>query len=265
MKRLNSLLIIFVCIGLSGAKKCPSIPDVNPTPTPTPVVEPTPCPEGQCIIGYTNSEPPMPICGECPPEDPCQGITCSPGSHCNPKTGECIPDPPPANPCPKELAEGAYVYMNNKAYGNGFDSTVRVHGDVAFCEAIHGEAINDCHLEGWPQRVECEYYLLGNNCPVWEYKYGDVVYFCHDNHDALVSCDHYGNPSDRDDPQTPTTGDTLETLQGFEGEPKICGLHRDEFGPMQGYFIIAHGNAQIRACKPDRNSDTCGPWRPFNH
>lgn len=243
------------------APPCPPIPPENP------------CPEGKCIIGYTNTIPPTPICGECPPPKPCEGITCNPGYHCNIRTGQCEPDIPTTNPCPKELAPGAFAYMNDKAYGNGFDSTVRVHGDTAFCQAIHGVSENDCHLEGWPQRVACEIYLIGG-CPVWQFKTNDSpsLYLCHDDHNALASCDHFGNPIDRDDPQTPTFGNTLATLTGFEGEPKQCGLQRDNFGPMAGYFVIAHGGPrdcdkvtgpfyQIRACKTDYTG--CGPWRNF--
>ncbi len=204
------------------------------------------------------------VCVPDSPYVPCQGIECDPGYHC--ERDVCVKDEPtPENPCPKIPDPSAIIYMNDKAYGNGWDSTVRVKGDTEFCRLIHGESINDCHLEGWPKRVECEYFLLGGNCPVWEYESNGVIYLCHDDHNAIASCDHFGNPVYRDDPQTPTTGDTLETLRGFEGEPKICGLHRDSFGPYQGYFIIAHGKASIRACRPDRDNDTCGPWRAFDH
>lgn len=234
------------------------------------------CVEGKCIAscdGYncqtgfhcevTDNKP---TCVRDPIIDPCAGVVCDPGTHC--EKGNCIPNnpPPPSNPCPKELDPAAIVYMNNKAYGLGWDSTVRVKNDPEFCRLIYGDPLNDCHLEGWPKRAECEYYLLGNNCPIWEYTVdGKTIYLCHDDQSTIASCDHFGNPVYRDDPQTPTTGDTLETLKGFEGEPKVCGLHRDAYGPYQGFFVIAHGNAKIRACKPDRNPDTCGPWKPFNH
>lgn len=204
-----------------------------------------------------------PTCVRDPIIDPCAGVACDPGYHC--EKGNCISDIPVENVCPKILSENAVIYMNNKPYGNGFDATVRVKGDAEFCFLIHGSSINDCHLEGWPKREECEYYLLDNNCPVWEYMSNGTIYLCNDNHSAIASCDHFGNPAHRDDPQTPTTGDTLENLRGFEGEPKSCGLHRDSFGPYQGYFIIAHGIGQVRACRPDRDDKTCGPWKPFNH
>lgn len=192
-----------------------------------------------------------------------------------PKLGEPWPGepPPPTDVCPKPLASGSRVYLNDKAYGNGFDSTVRVQGDPEFCKLIHGEALNDCHLEGWPQQAACEMQLLGVTvgkayaCPVWQYTVdnGANVYPCSDDQTALASCDHFGNPVDRDDPQTPTTGDTLETLQGFEGEPKACGLQRDAHGPIAGFFTIAHGSGKVRACRPDNQESGCGPWRPFDH
>lgn len=232
------------------------------------------CVEGKCIAscdGYNCQAgfhceviDNKPICVRDPIVDPCSGVTCDPDYHC--EKGNCVPNnPPTTNPCPKELAPNTVVYMNHKAYGQGWDSAVRVKGDPELCRLIHGESINDCHLEGWPKRAECEYYLLGNNCPVWEYMSNGIVYLCNDDHSAIASCDHFGNPINRDDPQTPTTGDTLENLRGFEGEPKVCGLHRDAFGPYQGYFTVAHGNGKLRACKPDRNPDTCSEWKGFNH
>src|SRR5512139_1466659 len=88
------------------------------------------CIEGQCIgncEGY-NCQTGFhcevidndPTCVKDPPWDPCQGVVCDTGYHC--EKGNCIPDnPPPTDPCPKDLAEGSIIYMNNKAYGNGFD------------------------------------------------------------------------------------------------------------------------------------------------
>ncbi len=207
------------------------------------------CVLGQCVVN----------------PDPCEGVTCDPKFHC--EKGNCVADnPPPIEmACPKDPGPNAVVYMADKAYGKGLDSTVRVKGDPEFCFLIHGEWINDCHLEGWPKRAECEYHLLNDNCPVWEYRSNGIIYLCHDDPNAIASCDHFGNPVYRDDPKTPTTGSTLETLKGFEGEPKLCGLHRDEHGPYQGFFTVAHGKAEIHACKPDRLQATCGPWRAFDH
>jgi hypothetical protein len=127
--------------------------------------------------------------------------------------------------------------MNNNNYGQGFDATVRVRGDSQFCFLIHGVNTNDCHLDGWSKRTQCEMELLGG-CPRWQY-----------------SSDN-GNTVFRDDPKTPDV---------FEGQPKECGNQRDEFGPNAGFFTIAHGFGLIRSCKPDLNPSTCGPWRTFNH
>jgi hypothetical protein len=200
------------------------------------------CPEGLCVVGWTNSVPPTPFCGECRTRV----------SH------------PAFSNCPKPLAAGAVVYLNDKAYGQGFDSTVRVHGDPEFCRLIHGVSVDDCHLEGWPKRVECEMELI-HGCPIWQFTAdsGTTVEPCVDNQAARASCDHFGSVEYRDDPQTPTTGDTLGTLQGFEGRPLACGLQRDAYGPMAGFFTVAHGVGQVRACKPDQGG--CGPWRPFDH
>lgn len=214
----------------------------SPAATAAPAARPASCPEGLCVLGWTNSVPPTPICGEC-------------------RTGG---ERPPPTPCPKPLAPGAYAYLNDKAYGLGFDSTVRVHGDPEFCRLVHGVAIDDCHLEGWPKRVECEMDLL-DGCPVWQFTAdgGATVEACVDDHAAWASCDHFGSVEYRDDPQTPTTGDSLETIQGFEGRPLACGLQRDAHGPMAGFFTVAHGVGHVRACRPDGAG--CGPWRPFDH
>lgn len=234
------------------------------------------CVQGTCVgscDGFTCStgfhcemSNNKPTCVRDPIVDPCAGVVCDPGSHC--EKGNCVPDtpPPPTNPCPKTLAEGAIVYMNDKAYGQGWDSTVRVKGDPEFCRIIYGQTLNDCHLEGWPKRAECEYYLLNNNCPIWQYspdKNNAVI--CHDDRSAEASCDHFGNPVFRDDPATRTTGDNLENLKGFEGEPKVCGLHRDEFGPYEGFFMVAHGIGFVRACTDKLDPKTCGPWQKFDH
>jgi hypothetical protein len=181
-------------------------------------------------------------------------------------TPEPTPTPTPPTACPKPLAPGAYVYLNDKAAGHGFDSTPRVHGDPEFCRLVHGVAVNDCHLEGWSQQVACELELVGG-CPRWEFtKDKQVVAQCRDNHDAVASCDHFGTQPNQDDPQTPTTGTTIETLRGFEGRPLECGLQRDSFGPYAGFFTIAHGEGYVRACAPnDLASLRCGPWRNFSH
>jgi len=190
---------------------------------------------------------------------------CPAGEQCNlvGDAYQCVAIPPPAA-CPKQLEPGAYVYLNNKPAGHGFDATPRVHGDTEFCRLIHGVAVNDCHLEGWPTRVACEEELLGG-FPIWEFSATAdpaTAIFCHDDHNAQASCDHYGTQPNQDDPQTPTTGDTIEDLRGFEGLPLNCGLYRDTYGPNACYFIVAHGKGYIRACKPDGTG--CGPWQKFD-
>jgi hypothetical protein len=258
-KVLLYLVKIFVffaaLLGLNVEEMCPipqepapeETPIEGPVPSPEATADPSPqrtapgCPAGQCVIGRTNTFPSRVLCGECP---------------------SSAPHPRPTF-CPKLLAPGAYVYLNDKAYGQGFDSTPRVHGDPEFCRLIHGEAINDCHLEGWPKRAQCEMELM-HGCPIWQFTVdGTTIHPCVDNHAAAASCDHFGSVEYRDDPQTPTTGDTIWNLKGFEGRPLECGLQRDAYGPMAGFFTVAHGIGQIRACKP--NGTGCGPWRPFDH
>ncbi len=218
--------------------------DPGPQAALDPVLEratPAGCPAGQCARGRTNTVPPHLLCGPCPA-----------------RTLR-----PVATFCPKPLAPGAYVYLNDKPYGQGFDSTPRVHGDPEFCYLIHQVWINDCHLESWPKRTQCEMELM-HGCPIWQYTVdGTAVHGCFDDREAAASCDHFGSVEYRDDPQTPTTGDTIWTLKGFEGRPLECGLQRNAFGPMAGFFTVAHGIGNVRACKPD--GTRCGPWQPFNH
>lgn len=207
-------------------------PKPEPTPTPEPTIEPTPVPTPT----LTPNPTPIPT-----------------------------PTTTPISNCPKDLAPGAYVYLNNKPYGQGFDSSQRVKGDPEFCFLVNGVRTNDCSLEGWSRRTACEIELSGG-CNDWQfspYPDGKNAEICHDDQNALASCDHFGDPIYRDDPKTPTTGDTLAELKGFEGMPKQCGLQRDHFGPNAGYFTIAHGKGYVRACL--HKGGGCGPWRPFNH
>lgn len=208
-------------------------PTPAPTPTPTPEPTPTPTPEP------TPTSTPVPTPTPTPIPTP-------------------TPTPPPGTFCPKPLAVGSEVYMNAKAYGQGFDSTVRVKGDPAFCLAIHGVVTNDCHLEGWPTRVQCEMELIGG-CPIWQWQTDQHpgITACLDKDPYStggMSCDHFGNVEFRDDPVTPQ----------FEGQPVECGLQRDSVGhPMAGFFTIAHGLGRVRACKPGGTG--CSPWRPVDH
>ncbi len=231
----------------------------NPKPTPTPIPEPT-VPSPICEIDQVCG------CWHQPPGQDWQQLPPCPTPTPTPvPTPTPTPTPQPQTACPKTLAEGAYVYVTNKAYGQGFDAGVRVKGDKEFCRLIHGVEVNDCHLEGWPRRSACEMELMGG-CPVWQYavdKNGNGKQVCHDDQYAVASCDHFGDPVDRDDPKTPTTGDTVATLVGFEGRPLECGLQRDAFGPYAGFFTVAHGKGYIRACKPDGTE--CGSFKGFDH
>ncbi len=166
------------------------------------------------------------------------------------------PTPPPVSACPKPLEPGARVYVAAKRWGQGQDSTIRVAGDKAFCQAIHGVPDNDCHLEGWPTRTACELELAGG-CPIWQYRVGELIRPCLQTaNEPALSCDHFGSPPAdmRDDPQTPQ----------FEGKPAECGLQRDGRGePKAGFFIIAHGLGDVRACLPDATN--CSNWIAVNH
>lgn len=203
--------------------------DPGPTPQPTPpVATPTPTPTA------TPQEPtPTPV----PTPLPTPTV------------------PPVVSYLPKPLADGAIVYLNNKVHGQGLDSTVRVRGDKEFCYLIHGVYDIDCHLEGWPKRAEAEM-ELAKGCPVWEYKQGNEIRDCHqvENDETRMSCDHFGSVEYRDDPITPA----------FEGKPEQCGLQRDKDGnPKAGFWIVAHGKGQVRACLPSGMG--CGPWVEVNH
>jgi hypothetical protein len=155
----------------------------------------------------------------------------------------------------------ARLYMRNKRYRNGVDSTVRVRGDQELCEALHHVPVpsGDCHFESdvWQyesQKAEYEMAIMGG-CPVWEYRTDDGSARCHNDQNAQHSCDHFGSVGKRDDPKTPE----------FEGWPALCGNQSDEFGPYAGFFMIPqHGEGPmfVRACLPGHEGDneTCGPW-----
>lgn len=209
---------------------CPA-PNPTPTPVPTPTPEPTPTP--------TPVPTPTPTPTPTPEPTP-------------------TPTPAPVSFLPKPLAPGAEVYLNNKVHGQGVDSTVRVRGDVEFCEIVHGVRVNDCHLEGWKWRVQAEMELLGG-CPVWQYRqlpWDNTVRACLqvENDESRMSCDHFGSVEFRDDPITPE----------FEGKPVECSKQRDDsLHPMAGFWCVAHGKGQVRACRPDGGG--CGPWVEINH
>jgi len=248
------LLILLALPFLLGAGSCSWPPAPQPTPSPTATPEPTPTPEPD----------PSPVCppagATCgcwhrPPGEPWQQLPPCPTPAPTPTpTPTPAPTPPPTGTaCPKALEPGAYVYLKDKRYGNGLDSTVFVHGDPELCWLIHSVAVNDCHLEGWAKRAECEIELAGG-CPVWQYSLdgSNARARCLQARHDEASCDHWGDPVDRDDPQTPDV---------FEGRPVECGNQRDPAGdPMAGFFVIGHGAAYFRACLPDLTG--CGPWVP---
>ena len=209
---------------------CPA-PSPSPTegPTPTPAPEPTP----------TEPLPSPPTPTPTPEPTP---------------TPTPVPTPTPGTACPKPLAPGASVYLNDKPYGHGFDATTRVKGDPEFCRLIHGEAINDCHLESWPQRSACEMELMGG-CPIWQYRTAgnSTPRRCLQPDHPEISCDHWGTAGGaQDDPKTPA----------YEGMPAECGAQRVDGLPAAGFFAVVHGRGETRACKPDGLG--CGPWRPVN-
>lgn len=205
-----------------------------------------------------------------------------------PPTAEPVPTPtpvptppPPASAeylkaCPKPLASGATIRMAVAPYprpdGPHRDSTLYVDGDPDFCFMIHGVRVNACHLEGWPDQEACEMGLLGLSvgmpfsCPVWQYQDRTGIHACHDdrNPSRSTSCDHFGSTLVRDDPKTPTTGATLDTLAGFEGYPRECGLQRNVYGPRAGFFTSPHGTpnvpSEVRVCRPD--GEGCSGWLP---
>lgn len=209
--------------------------DPGPTPQPTPpVATPTPTPTA------TPQEPtPTPV----PTPLPTPTV------------------PPVVSYLPKPLAPGAEVYLNNKKHGQGVDSTVRVRGDLKFCQLIHGDGPNvgaDCHLEGWPNRALAEM-ELADGCPVWQSRTAadPTPRRCSNGDNGLgeagISCDHFGSVEFRDDPQTPE----------FEGKPVECSKQFDQYGPMAGFWVVAHGKGWVRACLP--NGSGCGPWVEVDH
>lgn len=203
-----------------------------------------------------------------PPEPPltCANLDCVVGFHCEMQSGRpvCVKDAPPTSSCPIAPTPGSSTWVDAKPYGQGLDTEPRTD-DQAMCRAIYGEGWtgSSCHFEGLPpaQRSACEMQLLGG-CPTWQWApstSGPWTAARQASHPVL-SVDHFGDPVYRDDPQTPTTGHTLETLHGFEGQPLACGLQRDERDdPMAGFFVIAHGRALVRAC--DANGQHCGECR----
>lgn len=216
--------------------------------------------------------PPPATCPEtCPAGTHCSGTTCVPDSTPPPSGG--VPQPPFSIRFPKP---DAVITSNTKDYSQGFDHTTLINGDDEVCKLLHGpQGHSPCHTDsgffvgGQKEREAYDGWVLAGArdgrplppaplCPVWQYRVRDIIVICHDDHNSAASCDHFGNTTSRDDPQTP--------LPNFEGEPKWCAAQADGFGPYAGFFTIAHGDAEIRSCPPlDTAGPNCGPFRRFNH
>lgn len=239
-------------------------------PSTTPPTPPPDLPPGGarvCSIGE--------VCG-CAVKPPGQDWQALPPCSVDPAPTPVPPaTPPPAGFPVRFPLQGVRVYANNKPYSQGFDSTLWVEGDGALCKLLHGDAGHSpCHFDstvwggGQAQRAAYEALVYAGArdglptpatplCPVWQFRAAGLVYQCHNDHNALASCDHFGNTVYRDDPQTHDV---------FEGEPKFCAAQSDTFGPYAGFFTIAHGAAELRVCPPlDIAGPNCGPWLGFDH
>lgn len=226
------LFCLLVAMLGCGEINLPPFPWPTPTPasTPTPTPEPTPTP--------TPAPTPTPTPTPTPPPPPATDYL----SFCGP------------------ISPSATIELRLNCYPNCSakhgDTGVRVVGDVDFCQRGHGVPVANCNLEFLPQpaRAYCGMGLIakaagqaGALCPVWQYRDATGTYACSNNQDASrsTSCDHFGSPLQRDDPQTPET---------FEGWPLECGAQRDEFGPNAGFFATPQGTpgrpAEFRACVP---------------
>lgn len=236
-----SILAILVTIGLySKEKYCTEYPNEKLCAVPSPTPTPSPVPTAS----------PTPIIVPTPPPTP------SPTP---------VPTPEPAVKCPQDVVE-AYnsapdrvLYVNAKRYGNGLDATYRVRSSsFELCKVIgHDNPSKDCHFEdpklSKDERAACEI-LFGGGCPVWNWKSGSNGGHCsNDTSGTAVSCDHFGDPVNRDDPQTPNV---------FEGAPKECGKQTDRFGYNAGFFTQPHCSpgeeCNVQACLPDRTQ--CSGW-----
>lgn len=278
LRRLLLLCLVLLCfVVLVGCDVVRKLPDLVPTPPPPaeqPPVEKPEKPPGDKPAGFTHE----PVCHSTP------GLVTGcwhqpPGSdwqYIPPAPQPPASTPPIGATFPVRFPlQSARIYMNTAPYASPgtFYGTLLVEGDDALCKLLHGDAGHSpCHLDArvWggsrPMQVAYEGYVYGGArdglplpkplCPVWQFRSGGVIEQCHDNHDALASCDHFGTTDMRDDPQTPGV---------FEGEPKFCALQSDTFGPYAGFFAIAHGAAEVRACPPlDTAGPNCGPWNAFN-
>jgi hypothetical protein len=182
-----------------------------------------------------------------PPPPPTTTLPTPPSTLPPPPTTTTTTTLPPA-PEPQgvlpESCKSAEVYVGMNYYGNGLDTSVRWRGSEACCRDLgHQNTSSDCHAEGFPQRQAAELEALGGACNIFQASVDGKAWFrCEDNRDAPLSCDHFGNTTKRDDPQTPDV---------YEGEPKVCAKQAGAFGFNAGFFAIAHGKGYVRACRPD--------------
>jgi hypothetical protein len=228
-----AVLLTAACASSKPKPKPPTPPPPAPT-TPTPV-----CGPGQNYGCY--HDPGGGWVYACPVYNSRGDVV---GVENKPNAVDCPPKPGPRI-CPMwPLPAGAMKYLGMKTYGQGHDTSLRVRGSKEWCaEAGHANASQDCHLEGWEPRLECELKIMGG-CPIWQYSQdgGQTWKPClQEGPQDGMSCDHFGDVKLRDDPQTPV----------FEGLA-ACGAQRDERGhPMAGLFAIVHGRGKVRACLPD--------------
>ena len=228
-------------VGCPGGQRCAPethtcVPEPVPTPTPTPTPEPTPTPT------------PVP--------------TPTPTPTPSPRWDTIFPIPFPL--------ESSTVYMNAKRYGNGLDASLRIR-DTVVCQALAHVPSTDCHTESdvWQnahQRADYEGFVMAGARhglplparplgPVWQYQAGGEQGRCHDRREGVnTSCDHFGDPSTRDDPQTPD----------FEGAPAWLAFQSDEYGPYAGWFMVPQTSGPtfgtlIRACLP-LDPTVCSGW-----
>ena len=241
-----SILALLVGIGLySKEKYCAeypteklcAVPSPTPTPTPVPTVEPTPVPTPTSTPIISPTPPPTPS----PTPTPVVGVQC-----------------PAKVVAAYAAAPNRALYINAKRYNSGVDSTYRVRSSsFDLCAAIgHDNPSKDCHFEDpsltVDERGACEI-LFGGGCPVWNWKSGSDGGHCsNDTSGTTVSCDHFGDPTFRDDPKTPQ----------FEGRPKACGNQTDKFGYNAGFFAQPQctpgQECSVQACLPDRS--VCSGW-----
>ena len=286
-------LVLLALPLLMGAPACPPNPNPTPMPTPSPTPTPTPAPGHVCMVGeefcqcwFLTPGSDVWLEAQCPegqtcapdrksciaPTPPSCPETCPPGQECTDPAVGCVvkPTPPPTTgACPWKLSQypGVHLEANTKYWGQGLDHTTLVVGSRQYCTDrgwTDGRSSCQVAVDGDPNKVICEI-EFGGGCPRFEFRQGSVQHPCVDDQNDLMSCDHFGDPVTRDDPQTPTTGNTLATLKGFEGEPKVCGLQRIGDKPIAGFFTIAHGfGGEARSCV-DGSFSACGPWLAVNH